>query len=77
MRTTVDIDDPILMDLRRLQKQEKKSLGRLISELVAAALAREERGQAEVPPFAWTARPMGARVNLEDKEALRAALDSA
>jgi len=30
-RTTVDIDDPILRELKELQRRERKSLGRLIS----------------------------------------------
>ena len=34
MRTTIDIDDPILVDLRRLQQREGKSLGRLVSDLL-------------------------------------------
>lgn len=76
-RTTVDIDATVLRDLKRLQKRDGKPLGQLISELVAAALAREETTEADLPPFTWTARPMGARIDLEDKEAVRAALDSA
>ncbi len=75
-RTTVDIDASALSDLKRLQKREGKSLGQLISELVAVALAREGADQEEAPPFQWTARAMGARVDLEDKEAIRAVLAS-
>jgi predicted DNA-binding ribbon-helix-helix protein len=33
MRTTVDLDDPILKDLKKIQQKEGKSLGRLISSL--------------------------------------------
>jgi hypothetical protein len=76
-RTTVDIDAAVLRDLKRLQKRQGKPLGRLISELVAAALTREKAAEEETSPFTWTSRPMGARVDLEDKEAVRAALDSA
>jgi hypothetical protein len=76
-RTTVDIDAAVLRDLKRLQKHQGKPLGQLISELVAAALTREETAEEEAPPFRWTARAMGARIDLEDKEAVRAALDSA
>ncbi len=75
-RTTVDIEASVLRELKRLQKREGKSLGQLISELVAAALAHEEEVPQEGRPFQWTSRPMGARVNLEDKEAVRAALDA-
>jgi hypothetical protein len=76
-RTTVDIDAAVLRDLKRLQKRRGKPLGQLISELVAAALTREETAEEATPPFTWTARAMGARIDLEDKEAVRAALDSA
>jgi len=76
-RTTVDIDAAVLRELKRLQRRERKTLGQLISELVGAALAREEAKPAKAREFSWTARPMGARVDLEDKEAVRAALDSA
>jgi hypothetical protein len=76
-RTTVDLDASVLRELKRLQKRCKKPLGQLISELVSAALAREAATAEEPPPFVWISRPMGARVDLEDKEALRAALDCA
>ena len=75
-RTTVDIEASVLRELKRLQKREGKSLGQLISELVAAALAHEAEVPEEGRPFQWTSRPMGARVDLEDKEAVRAALDA-
>ena len=73
-RTTVDLDAAVLRDLKRLQKREKKPLGQLISELVAFALTREAAGEAPGRPFVWTTQRMGARVDLEDKEAVRAAL---
>ncbi len=76
MRTTVDIDDPILKDLKRLQRREGKSLGRLVSDLLALALAAQQRGsQPAVPFFKWIARPMHARVDLADKHALLDAMD--
>jgi hypothetical protein len=75
-RTTVDIDAAVLRELKRLQKREGKPLGQLISELVAAALARDERNAEAVQPFVWRSRAMQARVDLEDKEALRAALEA-
>jgi hypothetical protein len=74
-RTTVDIDSPLLAELKRLQKREAKSLGRLISELLAEAVAHRKSEQLERPAFAWIARPMGARVDLTDKDAVFAALE--
>lgn len=76
MRTTVDLDAPILRELKRLQKIERKSLGRLVSDLLAQAMAaRRARGAAR-PAFQWVSRPMNARIDLADKEALHTALDS-
>ncbi len=75
-RTTVDIDAPILHDLKRMQKKEGKSLGRLISDLLAQSLAGRRRGSAVRPPFRWRSKPMRARIDLEDKEAVRAAIEN-
>ena len=74
MRTTLDIDNPILRELKRLQVKEGKSLGRLVSDLLARAL-KEEATSAASSPRSWIARPMGARVNLADKDAIYRALD--
>ena len=75
-RTTLNIDAPVLRDLKRLQKKARKSLGRLVSELLAEALGRlrKERPHAS-PRLEWATRPMRARVDLTDKEALRAAME--
>ena len=70
-RTTVDIDDAVLRELERLQKRERKSLGRLISELLSASLRLTDTHEAASKPLQWTSRAMGARVELEDKEAVR------
>lgn len=75
-RTTLDIEASVLRDLKRLQKREGKSLGQLVSELVAVALARDEDLRAESQPLQWSSRPMRARVDLEDKEAVKAVLDA-
>ena len=72
-RTTIDIDAAVLRQLKRRQKQEGKTLGQLVSELLAGAL---DRGSEPAPdPFAWATQPMTARVDLEDKEAVRRALE--
>ena len=70
MRTTLDIDDPILGDLKRLQKREGKSLGRLVSDLLAMALGQMKSRKAPVRDFKWISQPMGARVDLADPEAV-------
>jgi hypothetical protein len=75
MRTAIDIDDPILKELKRLQRREEKSLGRLVSDLLAHSLAQTRRAPEAVLPFRWIARPMGARVDLVDKNALLDPMD--
>jgi hypothetical protein len=72
-RTTVDIDAQVLRDLKDRQEREGKTLGQLISELLASSL----RGEPETPaqPFTWTTAKMRARVDLTDKDAVYRALD--
>lgn len=74
MRTTLDIEDPVLKELRDLQKREGGTLGALVSRLIAEALDGQPRGRPE-RTFEWTARPMGSRVDLADKDAVYAILD--
>jgi hypothetical protein len=77
-RTTVNIDAPILRELKRLQRKEGKSMGRLISDLVAQTLARMRTEKTvPSPKLQWTARQMVAKVDIDDKEAVRAVLDEA
>ena len=74
MRTTVDIDDPVLKDLKKIQQKEGKSLGRLISDLLAQALGERKSPKASAKPARWISKAMGARVDLADHEALNAAM---
>lgn len=74
-RTTVDLDPSVLRELKARQVREGKTLGQVASELLARALAADPA--AEDQPFEWTAQPMGARVDLADKEAVHRALDQA
>ena len=69
MRTTLDLDDHILRELKQLQAKEGKSLDRLVSDFLTRALA-EDATCAAVSPRSWIAKPMHARVNLSDKDVL-------
>lgn len=73
-RTTVDIDGPVLREVKALQKKERASLGKIISRLLAEALSRR-KGAQSAPRFKWVSRPMGELVDLTDKEAVHAAMD--
>lgn len=71
----MNIDDPVLEDLRALQRRDKKPLGQLVSELLVIGLRERRSPGATRQPFSWTTSPMGARVDLDDKEAVRDVLD--
>jgi hypothetical protein len=75
MRTTVDIDDPILREVKAIHEKEGRSMGAVVSELLADALARRRASRAR-PAFRWTSRPMKALVDLADKDAVYAVLDA-
>lgn len=73
-RTTLDLDPSVIRELRARGRRERKSMGQVASEVLAGALT-ESPGGAPPPPLKWTSRDLGTpRVDLEDKEALRAAL---
>ena len=73
-RTTLDIDAPILREIKALQKKEGRSMGQIVSQLLAEALTRRRAG-VSAHTLKWVSRPMGALVDLSDKEALYAVLD--
>ena len=73
-RTTLDIEAPLLKEIRALQRREGRSMGRIVSDLLAEALARRKAGHT-APRLRWVSRPMDALVDISDKEALHAILD--
>lgn len=73
-RTTLDLDPLVLRELRRRGRRERKSMGQVASELLAAAFVHAER--PDPAPFAWTTGDLGTpRVDLEDSEAVARVLD--
>jgi hypothetical protein len=74
-RTTLNLDASVLRDLRSRAREERKTLGAMVSEIVGSALA--ERRDARRPArFLWRSAPMGpAKIDLEDKETVRLALE--
>jgi hypothetical protein len=75
MRTTLDIDGPILREVRALHEREGRSMGAVVSELLAEALARRRSTRAR-PSFRWSSRDMTSLIDLSDKEAIYAALEA-
>lgn len=74
MRTTIDIDDPILKEVKSLGQKEGKSLGRIVSGLLADGLRVHRNARKQPRPRRWIARAMTPRVDLEDKDAVHAAM---
>jgi len=73
-RTTLNIDGSVLRELKRRARDEHKSLGDMVSEILGPALA-DGRSTKRVVRFRWRTARMGPpRVDLEDKEAVRRAL---
>ena len=73
-RTTVDIETPILQEIKDLKKKEGRSLGQIISQLLSEALGSRKAAN-KLPQLKWTSRPMKARVDLSDKDAVYRILD--
>ncbi|HEV8132073.1 MAG TPA: hypothetical protein VGQ81_12530 [Acidobacteriota bacterium] len=74
-RTTVNIDRPVLRDLKRIQKRENKPLGRIISDLLAQALGQKRQSRVKETHFNWVTKEMHARIALTDKEGLYRAME--
>ena len=66
MRTTLDIEGPVLKELKRLQKSTGQSLGRLASDLLARALATRDT-TAEPRFLCWTTQDLGEMNDLINK----------
>jgi len=73
-RTTVDIDASVLRELKKRQERERKTLGQLISELLAKAIESENE-HTPTTPFRWVTKDLQPRVDIEDKDALWSVLD--
>ena len=73
-RTTIDIENSILMEVKNLQKKDGRSIGKIVSQLLSEALA-QRKNKAKAFRLKWHSRPMGALVDLSDKDALKKILD--
>jgi hypothetical protein len=71
MRTTLDI----VREVKAIHEREGRSIGAIVSELLAEALARRRPSRAR-PSFRWTSRELKPLVDLADKETVYAALDA-
>lgn len=74
-RTTLNLDPEVLEALRRRGAHAGRSLGAVASELLAQSLDRDAANAAEPRELAWHAKPMGARVDIDDNEAVMRAIE--
>lgn len=73
-RTTLNLDQSVIRELRERSAREHKSIGELASQLLARELS--EKDAAPRQPFSWVSHDLGRpAVDLEDKEALNRLLD--
>ncbi len=73
-RTTIDIDNPILKEIKNLQKKDGRSIGKIVSQLLAEAF-NQRNITAKAHHLKWASRPMGALFDLSDKNTLYKFLD--
>ena len=73
-RTTIDIDDTILKEIKAIQKKEGRSMGKIVSQLLAEALI-EQKNSVKTPRFKWISRQMRSLVDLSDKDEVYRVLD--
>lgn len=72
-RTTIDLDQSVIRDLRERAKRDRKSIGQVASELLRQVLTAEP---ADPALFRWTTHSMGMPlIDLEDKDELYRILD--
>jgi hypothetical protein len=72
VRTTLDLDPLILAALEERQRAEGKSLGQMVSELLAPALRQEPTRSVSVK---WPSQAMHALVNIDDDDEVWSLLD--
>ena len=78
MRTTLNIDGPILDELKELSEESGKPLGRVASDLLVEALHLRRRGSAprtSPPSLDLVSKRMDALVDVDDMEAVYAVTD--
>lgn len=70
------IDGSVLRELKRRAAEEHKSMGQIVSEILGPAL-RPGHSSKATTAFRWRTARMGPPlVDLEDKEAVRRALEA-
>ena len=66
-RTTIDIENAVLKEVKNLQKRDGRSIGKDASELLAEALG-QRKTKAKASRFKWRSRRMGTLIDLSDTD---------
>lgn len=76
MRTTIQIDDELLMTLKERAHRQKISLTRIVNQTLRTGLQAAKAPVADKPPFQEKPHSMGApRLGIDKALALAAALE--
>ncbi len=75
-RTTLNIDTPILDEIKQIQQREGGSLGRVVTQLLSEALVHRNDVSGDSARLEWISKPMKARVDLADRELVYEILDN-
>jgi hypothetical protein len=75
IRTTISLQDSVLKAVKRLAREEHRSLGDTITELLQIGLRQRERRSGPVPASLPDFSMGAPLVSLEDKERLNQLLD--
>jgi len=75
MRTTLDIDDDILMAAKELAKAADKTAGKIISDLARKALTAVPTYAAQEPKAFYGIRPLPHRGGIVTSEMVRRLMD--
>ena len=74
MRITIDIAKPVAIELQQFKTRNGGTVSDVVNALLAEALT-PRRSENTVPKVEWFSRPMRARVNLAEKDAVCALAD--
>lgn len=76
MRTTVQIDDDLLRDLKEQARQEGTSLARLVNRVLRLGMNAARQGRGPTPPYREKTHDMGPpKINIDKALSFAAALE--
>ena len=63
VRTTIDIENFVLTEVKNLQKRDGRSIGRIVSQVLAEALA-QRKNKAKASRFKWRSHRLVGAVKI-------------